>query len=119
MSDFVAHLTRQAAVSRAIFGPGPRTEGICDHIAKELNEVGVAEGEDDRAHEWVDVAILGLDGLLRSIWAVNPALTATQVAARAVYLIEAKQGKNEKRVWPDWRTVPADKAIEHKRGHED
>ena len=28
----------------------------------------------------------------------------------------AKQDKNERREWPDWRTVPKDRAIEHKRG---
>lgn len=119
MADFTAHLTRQAAVSRALFGPGPRTEGICDHIAKELNEISIAEHEDDRAHEWVDVAILALDGLLRSIWAFDPHLTAPQVADRAVKMLEAKQSKNEKRTWPDWRTVPGLRAIEHIRGHED
>lgn len=119
MYDMIPHLARQAAFSRATFGPGPRTEGVCDHIAKELNEIGTAEHEDDRAHEWVDVAILGLDGLLRSIWATAPNLTSTQVAERAVHLIAAKQGKNEKRVWPDWRTAPEGKAIEHVRGTED
>ncbi len=32
--------------------------------------------------------------------------------------IEAKQSKNEGRRWPDWRTAPADRAIEHDRSDE-
>lgn len=119
MFDMKAHLTRQAAFSRATFGPGPRTKGVCDHIAKEIEEIEKADNERERGKEWVDVAILGFDGLLRSIWAEFPNLNADQVAAEAVTLIVAKQGKNERRNWPDWRTAPADKAIEHERGTED
>ena len=32
-----------------------------------------------------------------------------------VAAIDAKQTKNEARKWPDWRTQPTDKAIEHDR----
>lgn len=119
MLDLAAHLTRQAAFSRATFGPGPRTKGVQDHIKKEFVEINELEGEDDRCHEWVDVAILALDGLTRSIAAAHPDWTFDRVAAEAERLIWAKQGKNERRDWPDWRTAPADKAIEHKRGKED
>lgn len=147
MFDMIAHLTRQAAFSRATFGPGPRTKGVIDHVKKELAEVErfyspdytilvgtymEAAGreeirkapsgiERDRgaAGEWVDVAILGLDGLTRAIWSANPDWNADRVARFAVELIAAKQGKNERRNWPDWRTAPADSAIEHTRGHED
>ncbi len=119
MTDFEGHLTRQIVFSRANFGPGSRTEGVCDHITKELREVVAAGCEESRSQEWVDVAILALDGLTRSIGARNPDWSSTDVAKIAVMMILAKQGKNERRTWPDWRTMSADKAIEHQRGHED
>lgn len=140
--DFIAHLTRQAAFSRATFGPGPRTRGVIDHIKKELREVEKLYTEElpgypdpglpmltrpapeyvrhgAAAAEWTDVAILGLDGLLRSISAANPNWTFDMVAAEAASLIVAKQGKNELRDWPDWRQASPDKAIEHVRGKHD
>lgn len=126
MFDMIAHLTRQAAFSRATFGPGPRTKGVLDHIAKEIEEVREFDltwpnepNHEAMSKEWVDIAILGLDGLTRSIWAAEPHWTADWVAEEAVKMILAKQGKNERRDWPDWRTAPADAAIEHVRGHED
>lgn len=133
MFDMIAHLTRQAAFSRATFGPGPRTGGVIDHVKKELREVEKVYAENDgspgappdchvhegAAAEWTDVAILGLDGLTRAIWAANPNWSADRVAQDAVHRINAKQSKNERRDWPDWRTASADKAIEHTRGHED
>lgn len=100
--DLVAHIRRQAAFSERTFGPGSRVAGVCDHIRKELLEV---ESEGGPLSEWVDVIILGLDGAWRS------GATPEQIAAA----IEAKQTKNEGRKWPDWRTVPAGKAIEHDR----
>lgn len=128
-----SHLTRQITFSRATFGPGPRTKGVSDHIQKELKEVekvyqendgNPSEGPDcmvhgDAASEWTDVAILGLDGLTRALWAAHPTCTADQIAAMAVERIVLKQGKNELRDWPDWRTADADKAIEHVRGKHD
>ena len=147
MFDMIAHFTRQAAFSRATFGPGPRTKGVIDHVKKELREVEniyepgytvliskkttrngveeIREAPHERqrhgaaAEEWTDVTILGIDGLTRAIWASKPEWTADQVAQQAVEFILAKQGKNEKRNWPDYRTAPADAAIEHVRGHED
>ena len=54
------HLSAQIAFSQDTFGPGARKEGVVDHIRKELVEV-----ETD-PNEWVDVAILALDGFWRS-----------------------------------------------------
>lgn len=127
------HLTRQAAFSRATFGPGPRTEGVSEHIGKELKEVALVYSNNDgmpeagpdtsvhmdAAAEWTDVAILGLDGLTRAIWTAHPEWDAHRVALHACTLIAEKQGKNERRDWPDWRTADPRKAIEHHRGHED
>lgn len=114
------HLRRQAAFSRATFGPGPRTKGVMDHIRKELEEVAEAETAAERSKEWVDVAILGLDGLLRSCreqlssFGAGEA-TNGEVAEMACRLIREKQDQNEIRDWPDWRTASEDKAIEHNR----
>lgn len=100
--DLIAHLQRQIAFSEKTFGPGPRVQGVCDHIRKELVEV---EAEGGPLAEWVDVIILGLDGAWRS------GASAEQIAAA----ITAKQAKNEGRRWPDWRTSAPGKAIEHDR----
>lgn len=106
--DLEAHLKRQIAFSRGAFGPGERMHGVIDHIRKELTEVEEANGESD---EWVDVVILALDGLTRRLVASG---YDVDLAARvACQMIEGKQGRNEMREWPDWRTAPADKAIEH------
>lgn len=103
--DLVAHLYRQREFSERTFGPGGRTAGICDHIRKELVEVA----KDPTIREWVDVIILALDGAWRS------GATPEEIVAA----IEAKQSTNEARTWPNWRTVPEGKAIEHDRTAEE
>ena len=100
--DFAAHLQRQREWSERTFGPGPRAAGVVDHIRKELREI---EADPTDASEWADVVILGLDGFWRAGY------TPEQIIAALV----AKQTKNEARTWPDWRTAPIDKAIEHDR----
>ena len=109
--DLRQHLLRQMAWSHANFGPGQRTAGVIDHIRKELGEVEAAGGE---AAEWVDVVILALDGLTRQLaFCTGPRADPQAVAEVAINMIVGKQSRNEARVWPDWRTAPADKAIEH------
>lgn len=100
--NFEQHLQRQRDFSERTFGPGPRAAGVVDHIRKELREI--EENPGDLA-EWIDVAILALDGAWRS------GATPAQIIDGLV----AKQAKNEARTWPDWRSAPADKAIEHDR----
>jgi hypothetical protein len=98
--DLVTHLQRQRRFSERTFGPGQRTAGVLDHIRKELNEI---EREPTDLTEWIDVVLLALDGAWRH---------GHEPQAIAAALV-AKQAKNEARVWPDWRTAPAGKAIEH------
>lgn len=105
MFHLVEHLDRQRAFSLKTFGPGPRVQGVIDHIKKELVEVSRSGGALD---EWVDVVILALDGAWRS------GATSPQI----VDALLAKQIKNEMRQWPDWRTAAPDQAIEHQRGVE-
>ena len=124
--DLQQHLARQAAFSRATFGPGQRTKGVIDHIKKELKEVAIADNCLGKCKEWTDVSILGFDGLLRAcrsyLEEVNPfekiKITNSQVADMAVRLLLEKQEINELRDWPDWRTMSEDKAIEHDRSKE-
>jgi hypothetical protein len=103
--DFEAHIVRQIEFSARTFGPGARTSGVIDHIRKELSEI---EADPSDIYEWIDVIILGLDGAWRA------GFTPSQIVEALV----AKQSKNEARDWPDWRTVPMDKAIEHNRNSE-
>lgn len=98
--DFKKHLERQSEWSEKIFGPGDRTKGIVDHIRKELIEV---EAKPNDLSEWMDIVILALDGAWRQGASPDDIINA----------LVAKQTKNENRVWPDWRTQPLDKAIEH------
>jgi Protein of unknown function (DUF550) len=100
--DLIAHIKRQIEWSEKTFGPGDRTEGIIDHIKKELEEIAL---EPSDTEEWVDVIILAIDGAWRN------GATAEQIVSR----LHGKQLKNEQRKWPDWRTVPKDRAIEHIR----
>lgn len=100
--DLLAHLRRQIDFSYKTFGPGARTQGVVDHIKKELTEI---EKEPHDLEEWIDVIILAFDGAWRT-------------GARAediITMLVAKQTKNESRTWPDWRTAPLNQAIEHTR----
>lgn len=100
--DLVRHLRRQIDFSARTFGPGARTEGVCDHIRKELVEV---QADGGALAEWIDVIILAFDGAWRS------GATPEQIVSALV----AKQTRNEGRRWPDWRTADLNKAIEHVR----
>lgn len=114
--DLFKHLLRQIVFSRRTFGPDPRQAGVADHIRKELAEIEAAATADARLKEWIDVIILGLDGAWRS--QIETGAADTVIAARIVAAIEEKQSLNEARVWPDWRAMPTDRAIEHDRSRD-
>lgn len=118
--DLKQHLIRQMAFSRANFGPGTRTNGVIDHIRQELVEVEESNGS---SSEWVDVVILGLDGLTRQLAYCNEGdrrlKTTEEIAEIACNMIKGKQDRNENRDWPNWRDMSADKAINHDRGQGD
>lgn len=145
MSDtFHEHLARQCAVGREKFGPGERRLGVPDHIRKELEEIEKEDTVTGRATEWVDVAILGMDGLLRAVrsmlrenlkrdevdvgtfedefgtvLAFDGEPTNDFVAAVAVEMLRNKQNKNELRDFGNWREKSEDEAIEHVKGIHD
>lgn len=98
--DLVKHIERQWRFSQKTFGPKQTTEGVIDHIRKELEELDESPRD---IEEWVDVIFLALDGACRS------GATAGQITAA----IEAKLTKNEKREWPNWREHNPDKGMEH------
>ena len=104
-------LIRKIIFSDITFGPGARTKGVIDHIRKEITEIEASNGS---MEEWVDVVLLALDGLCRSI-EFNPNVPISNpvaVASLAATAIEEKQTTNELRKWPDWRGNEND-AIEH------
>lgn len=96
---------RQIEWSKTTFGPALRTNGIIDHITKELAEIA-ADPHD--LSEWVDVMILAMDGFWRHGGTAKDIMPA----------LLAKQTKNMARNWPDWRTRSEDQAIEHDRSGE-
>ena len=98
--NMAAIIQRQRDFSEKTFGPNQRTAGIIDHIKKELMEIEQAPND---LNEWIDVALLAIDGAWRAGY------SSAEIAAAYV----AKIAKNEQRSWPDWRTVPEDQAIEH------
>lgn len=97
-----AHIAHQREFSLATFGPGLRTDGVLDHIAKESHEV---RADPTDLGEWVDIIILAFDGAHRT--GADP--------QAIIDAIKAKQARNESRTWPDWRTAEPGKAIEHDR----
>lgn len=96
------HIKRQMRWSTETFGPSSRLEGVLDHIRKELVEIVDSPGD---ASEWADLIILAIDGAWRQGIAPQQLLDA----------VWNKQAINEAREWPDWRGLPEDRAIEHKR----
>ena len=100
MMDLVRHLVRQRDFSEKTFGPGQRTNGVLDHIRKELIEI---EAKPNDLTEWIDVIILAFDGAWRAGYTPDAIANA----------LVAKQGRNESRTWPDWRTADPNKAMEH------
>lgn len=120
MSDvtFKDYLLRQMAFSRGTFGPYERFNGVLNHLEKEIKELREIANRQGRPSEWVDIVILGLDGLTRSIKAGSPSISHDYVAATAVQMIVKKLATNELRDWPDWRAFSGDEAIEHDRSKE-
>jgi hypothetical protein len=100
------YLNKQMLWSANAFGPGPRTEGILKHMAKEADEV---RQDPTNLEEWVDLIILAFDGAWRSGHTANEIVEA----------LEAKQQKLVLRKYPDWRLTTEDQAIEHDRSQED
>jgi|SRR5215813_3118816 len=100
--DFLEFLKRKISWSQKTFGPGKRTNGIADHIRKELEEV---ERNPSDLEEWIDIILLAVDGAWRS------GATPEEI----VSMLIGKTRTNEMRRWPDWRKMRDDDPIEHER----
>lgn len=98
---FEKMLTEQIEWSRKTFGPSTRTQGILDHIYKELEEIKADPGD---AEEWTDVMILAFDGAQRL------GLSAREIMDGWA----EKMLRNYERQWPAWQGRD-DHAIEHIR----
>lgn len=113
MKDLVQ---KQMIFSSGAFGPGTRRKGIVAHIRKELEELENSPDDQQPAKEWVDIIILGIDGLWRELVYGMQAVDVAKVPGRAVQMILQKIMVNEARRWPDWRGKSEDEPIEHDRG---
>lgn len=105
--DLLVILGRQRTWSQEAFGPAAavdRRAGILDHIRRKLDEVAAAP---DDLSEWADIILLAFDGAWRA------AATSCRSLDDVLRAITDKQAVNARREWPDWRTAPPDKAIEH------
>ena len=111
--DLLTHIARQMAFSRATFGPGERTKGICDHIKKEITEIQNDPDDNARSNEWIDIILLGIDGGWRALEAEG--IKWNSIPDYICVGLKAKLSKNEQRDWPDWRNCDPNKAIEHVR----
>lgn len=103
--DFITveDILDQIRFSSDTFGPGRRTKGITEHIAKELQEI---RDDPEDGVEWIDVLILALDGAWR--FGYTPGRIAEEY--------RKKMATNKARKWPKWHPMMGeDTAIEHIR----
>lgn len=97
--DLVAHIQSRSARGEL-------------HVADILEDIRVAltdlETKPGHLEGWLNVAMLAFDG----------GRTVGGSPAGLVAALQAKLLRNQKRVWPDWRTQPVDRPIEHDRSHD-
>jgi hypothetical protein len=94
----LVYLLLQKEWSEKTFGTGRRTEGICKHIEKELQEIRKNPAD---VYEWVDVVILALDGAWR----------AGHTPLSIIAAMHTKAAVNRAREWP--APVSEDEPVEH------
>lgn len=98
-NDLVTFIVIQREWSDKTFGTGLRTEGICKHIEKELNEI---RANPTSLEEWIDVVILALDG-------------AWRVGYSPLEIVAALAAKQDENIYKRrWGPIPAqDEISEH------
>lgn len=101
--DLVGSLQRLGDIGRAWFGPTAAPLDVAS-----LMEAAMARVENDPGsiQPWLSVTVLAFEGGRRA--GGDP---TTLVAT-----LSAKFERNQRRRWPDWRTLDADQPIEHQRG---
>ena len=92
----------QSKWSQETFGPDTERDpiGPLKHLAKEAKE---AQADPKDLKEYVDCQFLVVDAARRA------GFTKEQLLEGCFEKLE----ENKNRDWPDWRTAPADEAIEH------
>lgn len=96
----ISFLEKHIDWSQKTFGHGVKTESICRHIEKELNEI--REKPHD-LEEWIDVVILAFDGAWRAGYS-------------PLQIIEGLKSKQEINFLRKWQQPEnADDPIEHVR----
>jgi hypothetical protein len=108
--DFKHYLIRKIQWSIKTFGQGKRTNGVLQHISREIEEV---KGSNGSAKEWVDLVILSLDGLCRELVYNKPGMSEVAASNAAITLLMEKQLENEAREWPPVDEANQDVAIAH------
>lgn len=105
-------MAKQGIVDECVRGTDP-----FDQLSTELTVL--SRDCQNRSMAWVRLNLWATMGLYRALRNedLSQSIQATRSMAEA--MIEQKQAKNERRVWPDWRTQSPDAAIEHKKGIED
>lgn len=98
--DLATLFTRQFEWSLNTFGGDYRTAGLIAHLRKELLEI---EADPTDAVEWIDVALLALDGAWRC---------QKITGARVAQLMVEKMAKNRAR---KWSVAKGDEPSEHVR----
>lgn len=99
--DFKNWLNDYHTWASETFGPGLRTNGVIEHITKELEEIR----QDPLDYkEWIDVIILAINGAMRTVGG-NPQVIIDGLINKLAVI--------KQRSWPDWRTMSEDRAIEH------
>lgn len=106
--DFTYYVKQQKLWSLETFGEGQRSDGICKHIASELEEI--KEHPSDLT-EWIDVIILAIDGAWRM------GFTPEEIETE----LRRKQLQNQLRKWPPREVSEAnqDKPTFHIKTDED
>lgn len=87
---------------------------VIESIRWDLNLL--AGGKND-LNLWVRLNLIATLGLVYAL--TDEGIDVTRATDMGFTMIMQKQEKNERRVWPDWRTASADAAIEHVKGIED
>jgi hypothetical protein len=103
LESFAALFDAKYEWSKKVIGPNRSPKGLADHIRKELLEI---EAKPEDLVEWVDVAMIAMDGAARFAGANGAAFVRT---------MREKHEANLARDWPDWKTVDPDVPIEHVR----
>lgn len=104
--DMVQMVTDFQRWTFGAFGPldgGQTWRGTLVHLKKEIKEVEATAAGD--VEECADLIML----------AISTALRGGHTPQAIVDAVGAKLAKNQARVWPDWRTMDRDGAIEHDR----